>query len=294
VFVLDSGVLGMIPPSVGGGQLSGGTPRGGGSRGGSVAENLALWQLSVGDLVQSLYLGGSEYYPGKITRARVDGSYDIKYDDGDKEESVPRNSIELDNSMQQGGKKVAAAAKGKGKAKGKKRKHNGSESEDEEVTLYVTKQDEELPSVIAQMFDLDVPTLLRWNKKRLKGIRATSKLQIGTSVVVAKETEQAELRVTETGALLWMKLPRAGMTTACIAKHQQVDAKAYHTFLATFKPFNKGGKFDVKAFGMGKQVRRCTYNTHCTHFTCSLYPRGGSERREREEGVSRKERTRAR
>jgi hypothetical protein len=77
------------------------------------------------------------------------------------------------------------------------------------------------------------PFLLSLSQQRLRGITATCKLELGTSLIVAKETEQ-ELRINQTtGAVLWMKTPRGGMTTACIAKLQKVDARAYHTFLAT-------------------------------------------------------------
>ena len=43
---------------------------------------------AVGDLVDVLWEGGADWYPGQITRARRDGTYDVKYDDGDKEQKV--------------------------------------------------------------------------------------------------------------------------------------------------------------------------------------------------------------
>ena len=37
--------------------------------------------------------GGRTYYPGKISRVRLNGTYDIKYDDGDQETGVARDLI---------------------------------------------------------------------------------------------------------------------------------------------------------------------------------------------------------
>ena len=42
----------------------------------------------VGDRVDARWEAGLEWYPGRVIRARRDGSYDIKYDDGDKELKV--------------------------------------------------------------------------------------------------------------------------------------------------------------------------------------------------------------
>ena len=46
-----------------------------------------------GDRVEAAFYGGAKYYPGVITRVRGDGSYDIDYDDGDREERVPREHV---------------------------------------------------------------------------------------------------------------------------------------------------------------------------------------------------------
>ena len=40
-------------------------------------------KLRVGDKVEARYRGNSRYYPGRISRDRGDGSYDIDYDDGE-------------------------------------------------------------------------------------------------------------------------------------------------------------------------------------------------------------------
>ena len=47
--------------------------RGGGRGGGDFEE---------GDKVEAYYKGRSKLYPGRITRMRGDGTYDIDYDDG--------------------------------------------------------------------------------------------------------------------------------------------------------------------------------------------------------------------
>merc|ERR1719506_3089925 len=92
---------------------------GGGGGGGKLRE---------GDKIEARYRGKSRYYPGRISRDRGDGSYDIDYDDGEKETRV---SEELIRSLESGGggrdsspsrrtrleegMKVKANYKGKGK-----------------------------------------------------------------------------------------------------------------------------------------------------------------------------------
>merc|ERR1711988_292921 len=64
---------------------------GGGGGGGKLRE---------GDKVEARYRGKSRYYPGKISRDRGDGTYDIDYDDGERESRV---SEELIRSLASGG-----------------------------------------------------------------------------------------------------------------------------------------------------------------------------------------------
>ena len=84
--------------------------------------------LREGDKVEARYRGKSKYYPGRISRDRGDGSYDIDYDDGEKETRVAEDLI---RSLESGGggqdsspsrrtrleegMKVKANYKGKGK-----------------------------------------------------------------------------------------------------------------------------------------------------------------------------------
>ena len=49
--------------------------------------------LSRGDKIEARYRGGSKYYPGKIARDNRDGTYDIDYDDGEKERGVKKSYI---------------------------------------------------------------------------------------------------------------------------------------------------------------------------------------------------------
>jgi len=48
-----------------------------------------------GDTVEAQYRGKSRYYPGKINRDNRDGTYDIDYDDGEKERDVKADLIRL-------------------------------------------------------------------------------------------------------------------------------------------------------------------------------------------------------
>jgi hypothetical protein len=53
--------------------------------------------LREGDEVEAKYKGRSRYYPGKISRVRLNGTYDIHYDDGERETGVERDLIRLSN-----------------------------------------------------------------------------------------------------------------------------------------------------------------------------------------------------
>merc|ERR1711998_505525 len=57
-------------------------------------------KLREGDKVEARYRGKSRFYPGKISRDRGDGTYDIDYDDGEREQRV---SEDLIKSLESGG-----------------------------------------------------------------------------------------------------------------------------------------------------------------------------------------------
>jgi hypothetical protein len=51
-------------------------------------------QLSEGEVVDVRYGGGEQLYPGRVAKVQDDGSYDIRYDVGNKEAQVAREMIE--------------------------------------------------------------------------------------------------------------------------------------------------------------------------------------------------------
>jgi len=50
-------------------------------------------KLCEGMQVESRYKGSMKYYPGKIRAANRDGTYDVAFDDGDRDRMVPQGSI---------------------------------------------------------------------------------------------------------------------------------------------------------------------------------------------------------
>ena len=61
------------------------------------ALNSGVENFKVGDIIKAQYRGKDKYYPGKITRCRFDGSFDILYDDGDRELGVTKELIKAKN-----------------------------------------------------------------------------------------------------------------------------------------------------------------------------------------------------
>merc|ERR1711871_579593 len=59
-------------------------------------------KLREGDKVEARCKGSTRYYPGKIFMDNRDGTYDVKFDDGDRDRKVPKRSI----------KKVGGSSKG--------------------------------------------------------------------------------------------------------------------------------------------------------------------------------------
>ncbi|CAK4440136.1 unnamed protein product, partial [Aphanomyces euteiches] len=52
-------------------------------------------KLKEGDKIEAQYKGKSKFYPGVISRCRLNGTYDIDYDDGEKETGVSADLIRL-------------------------------------------------------------------------------------------------------------------------------------------------------------------------------------------------------
>ena len=59
----------------------------------SMDEGGARDKLRAGDAVEARYRGGSKWYPGKIARERRDGTFDIAYDDGEREDAVASRNV---------------------------------------------------------------------------------------------------------------------------------------------------------------------------------------------------------
>ena len=49
--------------------------------------------FTVGEKIEAMYRGRSKWYPGRISRDRNDGTYDVDYDDGEKETRVSEEYI---------------------------------------------------------------------------------------------------------------------------------------------------------------------------------------------------------
>ena len=104
----------------GGGGAGGLSPRGGLS---SSAARSGFDRLEEGAKVEANYRGKGKFYPGKITRDRRDGTFDIAYDDGEVESRVDEKMIRLLGGSPkkapagriEEGAKVEANYKGKGK-----------------------------------------------------------------------------------------------------------------------------------------------------------------------------------
>jgi len=64
----------------------------------------------VGSKVEAVYDGRGEYFPGKITAAHADGTFDILYDDGDREDRVPPGRVRLTGAEAEAATAAAAAA----------------------------------------------------------------------------------------------------------------------------------------------------------------------------------------
>ena len=67
-----------------------------------------------GSKIEADYRGKGKYYPGRITRVRLNGTFDIDYDDGEKEVGVPRTLMRsvagVNRSPQREGSRVEEGA----------------------------------------------------------------------------------------------------------------------------------------------------------------------------------------
>jgi len=78
-------------------------------------------EYNAGDKVEGNYRGRGKWYPGKITRDRGDGTFDISYDDGESETRVEKDLIRLKDgdvkkpARLEEGSKVEGNYRGRGK-----------------------------------------------------------------------------------------------------------------------------------------------------------------------------------
>ena len=63
-----------------------------------------------GDKMEADYKGKGKYYPGKISRKRLNGTYDIAYDDGERETNVDARSIRSRDGGGGGGSSVSSGS----------------------------------------------------------------------------------------------------------------------------------------------------------------------------------------
>jgi hypothetical protein len=54
-------------------------------------------KLEVGVAVEADYRGKGKYFSGKISRVRLNGTFDIDYDDGEQETNVPKELVRAKN-----------------------------------------------------------------------------------------------------------------------------------------------------------------------------------------------------
>eukprot|EP00935_MAST-01C_sp_MAST-1C-sp1_P001060 g1060.t1 len=80
----------------------------------------------------------------------------------------------------------SGSSSGSGSDSGSSSESSSSSDEDEIVYQYTTQRDNERPDEIAAHTGIDVSTLIRLNAKRHQGMKPTSRLMIGTNVIVGK------------------------------------------------------------------------------------------------------------
>src|SRR6185312_6509208 len=61
--------------------------------------------------IEALFRGGSKWFSGVIDKVNRDGTYDIRYDDGDREPSVPTEKIRVKGGVVRDEERPAGARK---------------------------------------------------------------------------------------------------------------------------------------------------------------------------------------
>ncbi|KAH8059996.1 cytidine deaminase [Aureococcus anophagefferens] len=82
-------------------------------------------KLDVGDKVEARYRGRSKYYPGKIARVRGDGTFDVDYDDGEKETRVLEEYIKSTGGSSGSRGRLREGAKVEARYRGRSKYYKG-------------------------------------------------------------------------------------------------------------------------------------------------------------------------
>ena len=89
--------------------------------------------FELGDKIEARFQGKAKYYSGRIIRCNVDGSFDIEYDDGDKERRVPSSLIRKPSSAQNNGSRSRSRSRlrKENQSRSRSRSRSGSEESDQ-------------------------------------------------------------------------------------------------------------------------------------------------------------------
>ena len=142
-------------------------------------------RLRVGSKVKARYRGRSKYYPGKISRDRGDGTYDIDYDDGEQETRVAAELIDGGDdgagswSPSRRGARLRVGSKVKARYRGRSKYYPGVISRDRGDGTYDIEYDdgEQETRVVAELIDGGDDGAGSWSPSR-RGAR----LRVGSKV----------------------------------------------------------------------------------------------------------------
>ena len=87
-------------------------------------------RLGEGDKVEARYRGREKYYPGKISRDRGDGTFDIAYDDGERETRVEERLIRKLGGSSSSRGRLREGAKVEARYRGRSKYYKGKISRD--------------------------------------------------------------------------------------------------------------------------------------------------------------------
>ena len=100
------------------------------SRSRSQSRSPSRSRLQEGDKVEADYRGRGKFYPGKITRDRGDDTYDISYDDGERETRVAKRLIKSKKSGSSSSDKISKGDKVEARYRGREKYYPGKITRD--------------------------------------------------------------------------------------------------------------------------------------------------------------------